>query len=146
MQAIDLKKYNESKKHGYSKNLARLEKPHIFDFAHNRDHCIIIYLYNASDFGGFDLERAMFEHQDAVVYAIAVFGAEFVLLLISIYRIAKSLDKNAAAWLIACAAFPMILYVAIIYFFILGVYNIIKIKFSKNVEPSPSSGVRSPLG
>ncbi|WP_180139088.1 hypothetical protein [Desulfoluna butyratoxydans] len=107
---------------------------------------LLFYLYNASDFRGFDLERAMFEHQDAVVFAIAVFGAEFVLLLLSIYRVAKSLDKNAAAWLIACVAFPMVLYVAIIYLSILGVYNIIKIKFTKNVEPSPSSSVRSPLG
>lgn len=107
---------------------------------------LLFYLYNASDFRGFDLERAMFEHQDAVVFAIAVFGVEFVLLLISIYRIAKSLNKNASAWLIACVAFPMVLYVAVIYFFILGVYNILKIKFIKNVEPSPSSSVRSPLG
>ncbi|GAB6098063.1 hypothetical protein JCM14469_43180 [Desulfatiferula olefinivorans] len=95
---------------------------------------LLLFIYNALDLKGLKPEAVMSEHQNVVIFVGIIFGTVFVLLLTSIYRIAKSLKKNAAAWLFACIAFPILLYFAIPYFFIAGVYTIIKLKFTKNVE------------
>ena len=74
------------------------------------------------------------ENENLMLYALVPFGAMIVLLLISIYKTAKALEKNAAAWVFACIAFPIILYFVVPYFFIIAVSRIIKLKLSKDAE------------
>lgn len=84
------------------------------------------------------------ENENLILYALVPFGAVIILLLISIYKIAKALEKNAVAWIFACIAFPIILYFAVPYFFIIAVFQIIKLKFSKDAEQVSPEGQPGP--
>jgi hypothetical protein len=71
---------------------------------------------------------ALAEHENFTLYSIFPFFLFHIIVSYSIYKTAKALGKNAFAWLFACIAFPMVLYFAIPYFSIVGVYRVVKVK------------------
>ena len=76
-------------------------------------------------------------HKDdnLIFYYLIPFSFVAVLLHISIYRLAKALNKNATAWVFANIAFPIVLSFSIFYFLIVASYQIIKLKIRGHGEP-----------
>ena len=68
-----------------------------------------------------------------IVVAAIIFLSTFIAYHISIYRMAKVLNKNAWAWLFACLAFPGLTIIVTLYFSINVVFIILKFKISGGI-------------
>jgi heme/copper-type cytochrome/quinol oxidase subunit 4 len=58
----------------------------------------------------------------------------FVVLIIVLFNMAKlgnTLGKNGTAWAWASIVFPMLVFIAIQYFYMIGIYNIIQFQIKK---------------
>ena len=117
---------SDQKTHTYNclvKQLKRLLLYYVLLLIGSIVFCLTVYLIESH---GAD----PFKDYIGVMSVISIPGLIiYYLLIISIYKMAKELNKNARAWVITCMVFSGVIFYASFYFSIIALFKIIKIKY-----------------